>query len=121
MQFALCNRRPAARRCQARYEARKKGRNERLGQMTLKARCQLGLLFYTTLNIVVFTVAVYAVSIFPPLQKDAGFWLAVFTIGSLIVTAPIAWCVGGCRMPEAWRKKVVAEPSPLAGEPTRSV
>jgi len=89
--------------------------------MTLKARCQLGLLFYTTLNIVVFTAAVYAVSIFPPLQKDAGFWLAAFTIGSLIVTAPIAWCIGGCRLPEAWRKKIVAEPSPLAGEPTRSV
>ena len=89
--------------------------------MTLKARCQIGLLVYTTLNIVVFTAAVYAVSIFPPLEPNAGFWLAVFTGGSLVVTAPIAWCIGGCGMPEAWRKKIVAEPSPLASEPTRPV
>ncbi len=68
-----------------------------------------------------FTAAVYAVSIFPPLTPNAGFWLAVFTGASLIVTAPIAWCIGGCRMPETWRKKIVAEPSPLASEPTRPV
>jgi hypothetical protein len=89
--------------------------------MTLKARCQLGLLFYTTLNLIVFTAAVYAVAIFPPLEPNAGFWLAVFTGASLIVTAPVAWCIGGCRLPEAWRKKIVAEPSPLAGEPTRHI
>jgi hypothetical protein len=89
--------------------------------MTLKARCQLGLLFYTTLNLIVFTAAVYAVAIFPPLEPNAGFWLAVFTGASLIVTAPVAWCIGGCRLAAAWRKDVLAEPSPLASEPTRPI
>jgi hypothetical protein len=89
--------------------------------MTLKARCQLGLLFYTTLNLIVFTAAVYAVAIFPPLEPNAGFWLAVFVGASLIVTAPVAWCIGGCRLAAAWRKDVLAEPSPLASEPTRPI
>ena len=89
--------------------------------MTIKARTQLSLLFYTTVNIILFTAAVYAVTIFPPLEKNAGFWLTVFIVASLIVTAPLAWCFGKCVLPEAWRKKVLAESSPLSREPTRSV
>jgi hypothetical protein len=91
--------------------------------MSVKVRTcgQLALLFYTTVNVIVFTAAVYAVTIFPPLERDAGFWLAVFMAASLIVTAPFAWCLGKCMLPEAWRKKILAEPSPLAGEPTRPV
>ena len=81
---------------------------------------QIALLFYTTVNIVLFTAAVYAVAIFPPLERNAGFWLALFTVASLLVTAPVAWCLGAC-VPDAWRRKIVADPSPLAGEPTRPV
>jgi hypothetical protein len=87
--------------------------------MTIKARAQLALLFYTTVNIILFTAFVYAVSIFPPLRPNAGFWLALFTAGALIVTAPLAWCFGKCVLPDQWRKKVLAESSPLAREPSR--
>jgi hypothetical protein len=86
-----------------------------------KACVQIALLFYTTVNVIVFTAAVYAVTIFPPLRADAGFWLVVFMGGSLLVTAPVAWCLGKCILPAAWRKKILAEPSPLASEPTRPV
>jgi hypothetical protein len=89
--------------------------------MTIKARAQLALLFYTTVNIILFTAAVYAVAIFPPLERNAGFWLAAFVVASLVVTAPLAWCFGKCALPDAWRKKVLAESSPPAGEPTRPV
>lgn len=82
---------------------------------------QVSLLFYTTINIIVFTAAVYAVTIFPPLERDAGFWLAAFMAASLILTAPFAWCLGRCILPNAWRKKILAEQSPRAGEPTRPV
>jgi hypothetical protein len=88
--------------------------------MTIGARAQVALLFYTTVNIVLFTAAVYAVTLFPPLTPDAGFWLAVFTAAGLVVTAPVACCLGAC-LPAAWRKKIVAEPSPLASQPTRPV
>jgi len=81
---------------------------------------QIALLLYTTVNIILFTAAVYAVTIFPPLVPNAGFWLAAFTVAGLVVTAPVAWCVAAC-VPDAWRKKIVAEPSPLAGAPTRPV
>ena len=88
--------------------------------MTTGARAQVALLFYTTVNIILFTAAVYAVAIFPPLERNAGFWLALFTAAALIVTAPAAWCLAAC-WPPAWRKKIIAEPSPLAHEPTRPV
>jgi hypothetical protein len=86
----------------------------------IEARARIALLFYSTINVVLFTAGVYAVTMFPPLTPDAGFWLAVFTGAGLVVTAPVAWCVGRC-VPEAWRKKIMAEPSPLASAPTRTV
>jgi dipeptide/tripeptide permease len=89
--------------------------------MTIKARTQIALLFYTTVNIILFTAAVYAVTIFPPLERNAGFWLGLFIAASLIVTAPMAYCLGKCVLPDAWHKKVLAEPSPLAREPSRPV
>jgi hypothetical protein len=88
--------------------------------MTIGIRAQIALPFYVTLNVIVFTAGVYAVTMFPPLTPDAGFWLAVITAASLIVTAPIAWCVGAC-FPAEWHKKVLAERSPLASEPTRQI
>ncbi len=88
---------------------------------TMSMRSQIALLFYTTLNIIIFTAAIYAVTIFPPLEKNAGLWLTGIMVVSLVVTAPMAWCLGKCILPAAWRKKVLAEPSPLAGEPTKTI
>jgi hypothetical protein len=84
-------------------------------------RAQIALLVYTTVNIILFTAAVYAVTIFPPLEQDAGFWLTAIVTVCLVVTAPLAWCLGRCILPETWRKKVLAEQSPLAGEPSKTV
>jgi len=81
-------------------------------------RAQIALLTYSTLNIIVFTAAVYAVSMFPPLTPNAGFWMMAIMAASLVVTAPVAWCVGAC-FPAEWRKTILAEPSPLASAPTR--
>jgi hypothetical protein len=89
-------------------------------QLSTSARAQVALLFYTTVNLILFTAAVYAVAIFPPLERNAGLWLALFTAAGLLVTAPAAWCLAAC-WPAAWRKKIIADPSPLAREPTRPV
>jgi hypothetical protein len=88
--------------------------------LSTSGRAQVALLFYTTVNLVLFTAAVYAVTMFPPLERHAGFWLGAFTAAALIVTAPAAWCLAAC-WPAAWRSKLIAEPSPLAQEPTRPV
>jgi hypothetical protein len=88
---------------------------------TIGSRAPIALLFYTTANIIIFTAAVYAVAIFPTLTPNAGYWLAVIVGAGLVVTAPLAWCIGGCLLPAAWRKDVLAEPSPLAREPTRPI
>jgi uncharacterized membrane protein YedE/YeeE len=87
----------------------------------MSMRAQIALLVYTTVNIILFTAAVYAVTIFPMLTPNAGFWLAAIMAVCLAVTAPFAWCLGKCILPEPWRKKVLAEQSPLASEPTKTI
>lgn len=88
--------------------------------MTTGVRLQIALLFYTSVNIVVFTAAVYAATMFPPLLPEAGFWIAAITGVSLFVTAPLAWCLGAC-LPSAWHYRLVARQSPLSRTPTRPV
>jgi hypothetical protein len=88
--------------------------------MTTGIRLQITLLFYTTVNIIVFTAAVYAATMFPPLLPNAGFWIAAITGVSLFVTAPVAWCLGAC-LPRAWHHRLIARPSPLSRVPTREV
>ena len=83
-------------------------------------RTQIALLIYSTLNIAVFTAGIYVVMLSPALHADAGLWIAGIVAASLIVTAPLAWCAAAC-WPAAWRRKVVAERSPLANAPTRPV
>lgn len=83
-------------------------------------RAQIALLLYSTLNVAVFTVVVYVVMLSPALNERAGLWIAVGVAASLVVTAPLAWCAAAC-CPSSWRKKIVAERSPLADAPTRPV
>jgi hypothetical protein len=86
--------------------------------MMTGARLQIALLFYTSVNIVVFTAAVYAATMFPPLLPEAGFWIAGMTGLSLFVTAPVAWCLGAC-LPSTWHDRLIARQSPLSRAPTR--
>lgn len=88
--------------------------------MTTGIRLQIALLFYTTVNIIVFTAAVYAATMFPPLLPNAGLWIAAITGVSLVVTAPLAWCVGAC-LPRVWHDRLIARPSPLSRAPSRQV
>lgn len=88
--------------------------------MTTTVRLQIALLFYTSVNIVIFTAAVYAATLFPPLLPHAGFWIAAITAIGLFVTAPLAWCLGAC-LPSIWHDKLIAQQSPLSNAPTRDV
>lgn len=87
---------------------------------TIEPRLQVSLLLYSTINLASFTAGVYLVMLWPTLNADAGFWLTVVVVASLILAAPVAWCLAAC-LPAHWRRKVVAEPSPHAGEPSRPV
>jgi len=88
--------------------------------MTSAARMQIAILFFTTVNILIFTAAVYAATLFPPLLPHAGFWIGAITAAGMFVTAPIAWFIGIC-LPSVWNDKLVARPSPLAHAPTREI
>jgi hypothetical protein len=82
----------------------------------IATRTQISLLLYTTINLASFTAGVYLVMLWPTLNNHAGFWITVVVAASLIVAAPIAWALAA-RVPAKWQKKMVAEPSPLAGAP----
>jgi hypothetical protein len=84
----------------------------------IEARTQVSLLLYTTINLAAFTAAVYAVMLWPMLNENAGFWLTAIMAASLVVAAPVAWCLGSW-LPSVWWEKMVAEPSPLSKAPTR--
>ncbi|MBI1204393.1 MAG: hypothetical protein GC182_17980 [Rhodopseudomonas sp.] len=86
--------------------------------MTTGIRTQIALLFYTTFNVVVFTAAVYATSLFPPLTSNADFWIAAIMATSLVFSAPVAWCLGAC-LPHEWHDKLLAKRSPLSHAPSR--
>ena len=88
--------------------------------MSTTVRLQIALVFYTTVNIVIFTGAVYAATMFPPLLPHAGFWIAAITAIGMFATFPLAWCVGAC-LPAIWHDKLVTQPSPLAHAPSREI
>ena len=88
--------------------------------MSTTARLQIALLFYTSVNVVIFTAAVYAATMFPPMLPHAGFWIAAITAVGMFATAPLAWWVGAC-LPSIWHDKLVAQPSPLARAPSREI
>lgn len=88
--------------------------------MTTGHRTQIALLFYSTFNVIAFTAAVYATSLFPPLTPNAGFWLGAIMTVSLIVSAPIAWRLGAL-LPRELHGKLVARQSPLSHAPARDI
>jgi len=86
---------------------------------TIGRRTQISLLLYTTINLASFTAGVYLVMLWPRLTENAGFWIAAVVAVSLVLAAPLSWCLAKC-LPDKWQKKIVAERSPLADAPPRS-
>lgn len=88
--------------------------------MKSAVRMQIAILFYTTANILIFTAAVYAATLFPPLLPHAGFWIGAITAVGMMVTAPLAWFIGVC-VPTVWNDRLIAQQSPLARAPSREI
>lgn len=88
--------------------------------MTSAARVQIALLFYTTFNIVMFTAATYAGTLFPPLVPHTGLVIAGFMTVGLVGGLPLAWAVGKT-LPRDWHGGLIARQSPLAHEPAREI
>ncbi|MFN3656238.1 MAG: hypothetical protein ACK4UO_03145 [Pseudolabrys sp.] len=81
-------------------------------------RTQISLLLYTTINLASFTAGVWLVMLWPQLTANAGFWITAIVAVSLVLAAPVSWCLAKC-VPDRWRAKAVAKPSPLADAPSR--
>jgi hypothetical protein len=85
---------------------------------TTGIRKQIALLFYTTFNLIAFTAAIYVTSLFPPLKAHADFWVVTIMAVSLVLSAPVAWCLGAC-LPREWHDKLLAKQSPMSHAPSR--
>jgi len=88
--------------------------------MKIGTRGQIALLFYSTFVVVVFTAAVYAAALFPPLTAHAGWWIAGITIAGMAIGVPLS-CLVGRACPSEWHQDLVARQSPLAHEPGRDI
>jgi len=95
-------------------------RKRKVYLMKIGTRGQIALLFYSTFCVVVFTIAVYAAALFPPLTAHAGWWIAGITIVGMVIGVPLATLVGRA-CPSDWHKDLVARQSPLAHEPGRDI
>lgn len=87
---------------------------------TAASRVQIALLFYTTFNIVMFTAAIYAGTLFPPLVPYTGIVIAGMMALGLVGGLPLAWAVGKA-LPRDWHGGLIARQSPLAHEPAREI
>jgi hypothetical protein len=88
--------------------------------MKIGTRGQIALLFYSSFCVIVFTAAVYAAAMFPPLTAHAGLWIAGLTLAGMAVGVPLAWAVGRA-WPREWHEGLIARQSPLAHEPGRDI
>ena len=76
-------------------------------------RTQIALLLFTTLNIAAFTAIVYVVMLTPELLNDAGTWIVVGMLASVLIAAPLSWALAPY-VSAKWHKKLLAKPSPSA-------
>lgn len=82
-------------------------------------RTQIAALVYSMTNGVMFGIGLIVVLMVPALNANAGFWIAVVIVASLILAAPFAWLIAPRLRARYWRRRMLAEPSPLAGAATR--
>lgn len=82
-------------------------------------RAQIATLFFTTLNVAVFTIVIYVVMLSPALNEHAGYWILVSMAGSALITAPLCWLLAP-RVGGKLRRKLVAKRSRFAEAPSRT-
>jgi hypothetical protein len=84
-------------------------------------RAQIAALIYSMINGVLFGTGLVLVLTLPVLSADAGFWIAVVVVASLIAAAPIAWAMAPRLRARYWRRRAAAEHLPLTGASTRQI
>ncbi len=82
-------------------------------------RLQIAALIYSMTNAVMFSAGLIVVLMTPALNENAGFWIATVVALSLVLAAPFARLIAPRLQARYWRRRMLAEPSPLAQAPTR--
>ncbi len=82
-------------------------------------RTQIAALVYSMTNGVLFGTGLIVVLMVPALNANAGFWIVMVVVASLILAAPFAWLIAPRLRARYWRQRLLAIPSPLASVATR--
>ncbi|MDO8878300.1 MAG: hypothetical protein Q7V40_19670 [Pseudolabrys sp.] len=71
-------------------------------------RTQISVLIFAMTNAVLFGAGLITVLLVPALNANAGFWIAMVVVTSLVVAAPVAWLIAPRLRARYWRKRQVA-------------
>ena len=84
-------------------------------------RAQIAALIYSMINAILFGSGLVLVLTLPVLSADAGFWISVVVVASLVLAAPIAWAMAPRLRARYWRRRASEDQLPLTGASTRQI
>jgi uncharacterized membrane protein YiaA len=72
-------------------------------------RLRIAALIYPMAGAIIFGVGIVLALTVPALNADAGFWIVVVVVTSIILSAPIAWMIAPRLRARYWRQRAEAE------------
>jgi hypothetical protein len=72
-------------------------------------RLRIAALIYPMAGAIIFGVGIVLALTVPALNADAGFWIVVVVLTSIILSAPIAWMIAPRLRARYWRQRAEAE------------
>jgi len=79
-------------------------------QRETKTRVELAALVYIMTNAVIFGAGLITVLSVPALSADAGTWIVVVVVASLVLAAPVAWFIAPRLRARYWRRRMAEHP-----------
>ena len=72
-------------------------------------RLRIAALIYPMAGAIIFGVGIVLALTVPALNADAGFWIVIVVVTSIILSAPIAWLIAPRLRARYWRQRAEAE------------
>jgi hypothetical protein len=72
-------------------------------------RLRIAVLIYPMVGAVFFGAGIILALTVPALNADAGFWIVIVVVTSIILAAPIAWLIAPRLRARYWRQRAEAE------------
>jgi uncharacterized membrane protein YiaA len=77
----------------------------RLMSQETMMRLRIAALIYPMAGAVIFGIGIVLALTLPALNADAGFWIVVVVVASIILSAPISWLIAPRLRARYWRQR----------------